>query len=206
METVPIFPLDLVVVPGEPVPLHIFEPRYQQLIADCAPAEGDQHYQPFGINYARKTQLHNIGCTVLVDEILHKYPNGEMDIMTYGHRRYRLLDTREEKPYLLGEVEWIVEEPVSPDGVLRSAVLELYDKFLAAVEVDDHTLDRSSEQLSFEIAYRVNLEKLPKLELLEAEHENERLELLHIYLCKTVPEIEKARSFQRRIRSNGYFA
>lgn len=206
MQMVPIFPLDLVVVPGEPVPLHIFEPRYQQLIADCAPHDGARQYRPFGISYARKNQLHNVGCTVLVDEILHKYPSGEMDIMTYGHRRYRLLETHEDKPYLLGEVEWIEEEAVVPDPQLRASVLELYQKFLLAVEVEDHTLDRAASQVAFEIAYRVNLEKLPKLELLEAEHENERLELLHIYLCKTIPQIEKARNFQRRIRSNGYFA
>jgi len=206
MDTLPIFALDLVVVPGEPVPLHIFEARYKQLIADCAPQPGERQYRPFGISYTKKNQLHEVGCTVLVDEVLHKYPGGELDIMTYGHQRYRLLEALDDKPYLVGQVEWLPEPELEPDPILRPAVLTLYEQFLKAVDVKDQTLDPQSKQLSFEIAYRVNLEKIPKLELLEAEHENERLELLLIYLRKTVPQIQQAKLFQQRIRSNGYFA
>ncbi len=205
-QTIPIFPLNVVVLPGEPVPLHIFEERYKQLIADCAPLEGERQYQPFGISFSKKNLLNNIGCTVLVDEILHKYPEGELDIMTYGQKRYRLLETVQEQPYLTGLVEWLVEPEEEPDQEGRAAVLALYEQFLEIVEVHDSTLDARASQLSYEIAYRINLEKAPKLELLETIGENARLKLLQNYLEQAVPEIEQAKEFRRIVRSNGYFA
>lgn len=205
-QNIPIFPLNVVVLPGEPVPLHIFEERYKQLIADCAPLEGERQYQPFGISYSKKNLLNNIGCTVLVDEILHKYPEGELDIMTYGQKRYRLLETVQEQPYLTGLVEWLVEPEEEPDQKGREAVLALYEQFLEIVEVHDSTLDARASQLSYEIAYRINLEKAPKLELLETIGENARLKMLQSYLEQAVPEIEQAKEFRRIVRSNGYFA
>lgn len=207
MARLPIFPLGLVVVPGEPVPLHIFEERYKQLVADCAPLPGQKFYQPFGLTYAKDNKLNDMGCSLVVDEILHKYPDGQLDVMTYGQRRYRLLSTHEGlAPYLIGEVEWVEEVPEEPRADLRDGVLALYERFLALVEVNDLTLDFRSPQLSFEIAYRVNLEKLPKLELLETLGENARLEMLLTYLETAVPQIEEAREFRRRVRANGYFA
>ena len=205
MPTIPIFPLNIVVLPGEPVPLHIFEPRYKQLIADCAPLPGEKQYQPFGITYSKKSKLNDIGCAVLVDEILHKYPEGELDIMTYGHHRFRLLETYREQVYLTGLVEWLVEPVEDVDEQTRKSVFELYQQFLEVVEVHDSTLDARSSHLSYEIAYRVNLEKAPKLQLLETEGENARLQLLLGYLEEAVPQIEKAKEFRRIVRGNGYF-
>ncbi|PKL75422.1 MAG: hypothetical protein CVV27_15445 [Candidatus Melainabacteria bacterium HGW-Melainabacteria-1] len=205
MPTIPIFPLNIVVLPGEPVPLHIFEPRYKQLLTDCAPLPGERSYQPFGITFSKKNMLNEIGCTVLVDEILHKYPDGELDIMTYGQQRFRLLETYREQSYLTGLVEWLVEPEEMIEEAARADVLALYEQFLEVVEVHDQTLDTRSTSLSYEIAYRVNLEKVPKLQLLETSGENERLKLLRGYLESAVPEIEKAKEFRRIVRSNGYF-
>lgn len=206
MQTIPIFPLNIVILPGEPVPLHIFEARYKQLIADCAPLDGERQFQPFGISYSNKNKLNDIGCTAIVDEILHKYPEGGLDIMTYGHRRYRLLETFQEQPYLTGLVEWVVEPDEDPELDCRAEVLALYEQFLGVVEVHDSTLDARASQLSYEIAYRINLEKAPKLELLETLSENARLRLLRTYLEDAVPQIEQAKEFRRIVRSNGYFA
>lgn len=203
--TIPIFPLNIVVLPGEPVPLHIFEPRYKQLITDCAPLPGDKQFQPFGISYSKKNKLNDIGCAVLVDEILHKYPAGELDIMTYGHMRYRLIETYRDQAYMTGMVEWLLEPEEEIDSEIRDAVLGLYQQFLQAVEVHDMTLDARSSHLSYEIAYRVNLEKQPKLQLLETDGENNRLRLLLGYLEEAVPQIEKAKEFRRIVKGNGYF-
>ena len=202
----PIFPLNLVVLPGEPVPLHIFESRYKQLLADCAPLEGQQLYQPFGINYSQNKKLNEIGCSVLVNEIRHKYPNGELDIMTYGQKRYRLLNTHQQSVYLTGEVEWIEEEAQDVDTQLRADTLDLYQRFLRVIEVEDPTLNPSTEQISFEIAYRINLEKDIKLKLLQSESENERLEQMITYLELAIPEVTEAKMFRAKIRANGYFA
>ena len=208
MPILPLFPLSMVVVPGEPVPLHIFEERYKQLIADCAPTEGDENYKPFGLPYSQKDKLNTIACTVLVDEILHSYPSGELDIMTFGHQRFRILEVIEnsQTPYIEAQVEWLLETPLEISTSLKNEVLELYQAFLRAVEVEDTTLDENAEQLSFEIAYRVNLEKQPKLELLEAENEVQRLTMMRDYLNEAVPTIVQAKDFRQRVRSNGYFA
>lgn len=209
MLTLPIFPLDLVVFPGEPVPLHIFEPRYRQLLADSAPRAGERQYNPFGILYSpEEAEPSKVGCTVIVDEILHKYPSGELDIMTYGQQRFRCLKmlSDSEHPYAEAEISWI--EDLQPEGeaALRLEVLELYRAFLKIVEVEDLTLDERAEQLSFEIAYRVNMEKEPRLNLLMSRSEDERLDQVREYLEETVPQIQEAKEFRRRVRSNGYFA
>lgn len=207
MLTLPIFPLDLVVFPGEPIPLHIFESRYKQLIADCAPTEGERQYAPFGIVYQGENTENNLGCSVIVDEILHKYPGGELDIMTYGQKRFRCLEVQHEnRPYLKTEISWVEDLDPEADSELRQSVLTLYDSFLKVVDVDDLTLERDTEQLSFEIAYRVNMEKELRLELLKSLSENERLEIVKVYLEETVPQIAQAKEFKRRVRSNGYFA
>lgn len=203
---IPIFPLDLIVLPGEPVPLHIFEPRYKQLLADCAPTEGQKQYQPFGIVYAQKTKLNEIGCTVVVDEILHKYPQGELDIMSFGSKRFRLLESHRDKVYLTGLIEWIEDQAEPLETQQRQRVLQLYEQFLTLVDVEDHTIDRKKEKLSFEIAYRIHPEKPYKLKLLQSLSESERLQILQDYLEESIPQIEQAKEFKRVVRSNGYFA
>lgn len=204
--TIPIFPLNIVVLPGEPVPLHIFEPRYKQLISDCAPLPGDRQYQPFGVSFSQKNQLSEVGCTVVVDEILHKYPEGELDIMTFGQQRYRLREVLRDRAYMTAEIEWFSEPDEPIEAEVQSEVMALYEQFLEVIEVNDMTLDARSSHLSYEIAYRVNLEKAPKLQLLETPGENARLQLLRGYLEAAVPQIEKAKAFRRIVRGNGYFA
>lgn len=196
------------VLPGEPVPLHIFEPRYRQLVADSKPSADSEMYRPFGLPYSRQDKLNDIGCSVVIDEILHEYPSGELDIMGYGHQRFRLLELVDDStaPYLEGRVEWLLEPESAVDPELREEVLALYGQFLRAVDVEDSSLDRDAAQLSFEIAYRVNLEKRPKLELLESESEARRLLMMRDYLKDAVPNIVEAKEFRRRVRSNGYFA
>lgn len=212
MEHLPIFPLNLAVLPGEPVPLHIFEPRYQKLLADVAPTVPEAEYAPFGIQYSRKQQLNEIGCAVVVQEILHRYPDGRLDILAYGTRRYRLLETQSAGPedYLRGNITWLEDE--NPEEVvsetLRTEVLKQYKRFLSMVDKDDSTLELpvKETQLSFTVAYRIHLELAPRLELLDTHSEVERLELLLTYLEHAIPKLQKTREFRRRVRSNGYFA
>lgn len=206
----PIFPLNLVILPGEPVPLHIFEARYQKLIADIAPTSPEQAYRPFGIQYSRRQQMNEIGCTVVVKEILHRYPDGRLDILAYGHRRYRLFEThaQHENDYLMGSIEWLddtAQEEVPAE--LSQQVLKHYRRFLSIVNKEDESLPASDEALlSFTLAYRINLETAPRLELLDTESEVERLELLLTYLEHAIPKLQQTREFRRRVRSNGYFA
>ena len=212
MEHLPIFPLNLAVLPGEPVPLHIFEPRYQKLLADVAPVPPAEDYAPFGIQYSRKQQLNEIGCAVVVHDLLHRYPDGRLDILAYGTRRYRLLNTQSSGPedYLKGTITWLEDEEPEENvsDALNAEVLKQYKRFLSMLDKDDSTLELpvKTTQLSFTVAYRINLELAPRLELLDTRSEVERLELLLTYLEHAIPKLQKTREFRRRVRSNGYFA
>lgn len=208
----PIFPLNLVVLPGEPVPLHIFEQRYQKLITDISPRHENDDYKPFGIQFSRKNQMNELGCTVLVKEISHRYPEGRLELLAYGERRYRLLNTDHpaEGEYLTGEIEWLNDDDPSekvPQD-LSKTVLKHYRRFLSIVDKEDVSLDSSAQAhyLSFTLAYRINIEIAPRLELLDTRSEVERLELLLTYFEHAIPKLQKTREFRRRVRSNGYFA
>lgn len=203
---IPLFPLALVPLPGEPVPLHIFEPRYKQLVADCAPAPGSQEYQPFGIQYTQQKQLHELGCTVVIHQILHKYPDGQLDIMTLGQQRYQLLEVLEERSYLTGRVRYF-DDPESermPAPQLLQQVLQTYETFLQRVG-SKAWLSATEPRPSFQLAALLNPETEIRLQLLEMRSENQRLELLHNYLETLLDRLEKAQEFQRRVRSNGHF-
>jgi len=96
---IPLFPLDIVLFPGQAVPLHIFEPRYRQMTRHCIDTQS-----PFGIVYADKEKLAQTGCSAMIVKILKEYEDGRSDILTAGQSAFRLLRTHEEKPYLEAEV------------------------------------------------------------------------------------------------------
>lgn len=203
---IPLFPLALVPLPGEPVPLHIFEPRYKQLVADSAPSPGHQEYRPFGIQYSHQNKLHPFGCTVVIHQILHKYPDGRLDIMTLGQQRYELLEVFDERAYLMGRVRFF-DDPESermPDPLILKQILAICEKFLEQMG-SRVRLHITAPQPSFELAVLLNPEIETRLQLLETRSENQRLEILRKYLDTLSDHLEKLQAFQRRVRSNGHF-
>ena len=116
----PLFPLELVLYPGASLPLHIFEPRYRQMIAACL-EEGSA----FGVVLETDGERSEVGCTAEIRSVLTRYPDGRLDILTEGRRRFRLLGTDEEMPYLRGSVDWLDEEP-EPVAAERARVVDLY--------------------------------------------------------------------------------
>ena len=113
MELIPLFPLSIVVFPGQHVPLHIFEDRYKEMIADCeAPPDGES--SPFGISLATNEgrKMESIGCTVVVEGIGPKYPDGSFAIVGQGRRRYLTRETYGDRAYATARVEYFddVEE------------------------------------------------------------------------------------------------
>lgn len=124
----PLFPLDTVLLPGAHLPLHIFEPRYRQLTVDLMNAtEPDQQFGivttkiPAGSEVTNHEQLQTIGCSTRLREV-QQLPGGQFEIVTTGHRRFRLLHVDPESaPYLIGTVEWIADDPV-PEAAQNAAV------------------------------------------------------------------------------------
>jgi ATP-dependent Lon protease len=118
----PLFPLQLVVFPGSAIPLHVFEERYKEMVGE-AEAAGTE----FGIVLARDGGIMNAGCTVVVESVLMRYPDGRFDVLTRGQRRFVIQSLNQDKEYLRGEVDYYSDEDAesaSPE-LRKQAVLAL---------------------------------------------------------------------------------
>jgi len=149
----PLFPLQLVAFPGSAIPLHIFEERYKQMVGE-AEARGSE----FGIVLAKEGGIVNAGCTVVVEKVLRRYPDGRFDLIARGKRRFEIVSLDQEKDYLRGEVEYFGDDDATPaDGELRQRAIEGLAKIQEALaESKEVTPDASHPFLSFELAQVVD--------------------------------------------------
>jgi Lon protease-like protein len=165
----PLFPLGVVLFPRTPLPLHIFEDRYKELIGEAIANQTE-----FGIVLAGEKGVMNTGCTAIVEKVVHRYPDGRMDILTVGRRRFELLLVNDEKSYYQGSVEFFDDEPEESSPELREQVLKLFAEVQSLDLAEDVEVDLDDLQLSFQIA-----QVLPDLSarqiLLQTRSENERL-------------------------------
>ena len=148
----PLFPLQLVVFPGSAVPLHIFEERYKEMVGE-AEAAGSE----FGIVLAKDDGIVNTGCTVTVEDVLERYPDGRFDVMTRGKRRFEITSLNQEKDYLRGVVEYFDDEdfrPVTPE-LGRRAIAALQNMREALSLEDSGMPDVDNPALSFQLAQTV---------------------------------------------------
>ena len=179
-QLIPIFPLSLVLLPGMPVPLRIFEERYKQMMNDIIPIHAE-----FGIVLAKEEGIVNIGCTATVVDVLRKYPDGRLDLVAAGQRRFRIESLDEDKPYLRAEVEYFDDEDVNEAPLsLRLKAGKVYRQ-LFQVERPDEQPESAEEviRLSFRMGQLISdLNK--RQTILSIRSETERLE----YLLKIIPE------------------
>jgi Lon protease-like protein len=101
----PIFPLELVLLPGVPLPLHIFEPRYKEMIAECL-----EQKKPFGVVRASSDGVADIGCTAEIMSVTKKYDDGRMDILTRGVERFEVIEVNEDRSFLQAEISVVQDE------------------------------------------------------------------------------------------------
>src|SRR5208282_6688795 len=118
----PLFPLQVVVFPRTPLPLHIFEERYKEMVGGAMRDNSE-----FGIVLAKDGGIFNAGCTVTVEKLLQMYPDGRMDVLTRGQRRFEILSLNEEKDYLRAEVNYFDDEDAAdPAPELRNQAVSNY--------------------------------------------------------------------------------
>ena len=144
----PLFPLQVVLLPGSPLPLHIFEDRYKEMIGEVL-----RDKLEFGVVLASEKGIVNTGCTATVDRVLREYPDGRLDILTRGRRRFEILLLNEERSFLRGAVEFFDDdadkvEPAGPD--LLQNVIAGYGQ-LQSIPSND-PLDPDDPRLSFRLA------------------------------------------------------
>ncbi len=145
----PLFPLQVVLFPRTSLPLHIFEERYKQMIGEVMRGKAE-----FGVVLAGEKGIVNTGCTATIEKIVKKYPDGRMDLVTTGRRRFEIILLNDEKPYLRGAVEFFDDEeaePIPPD--VRKRVVEAYND-IRTIETSEelHEPELSDPQLSFQLA------------------------------------------------------
>lgn len=201
-DVIGLFPLGLVVVPGEVVPLHIFEERYKRLIAERE-ADGAE----FGIVLAEEGGLRQIGCSVVVAQVLERLEDGRANILVEGRRRFRLQAVDEpedaEGDYLRGRVEWLDEGASEADPDVRHELGALFRRMLALMDVDAPQVPGGSGPLSFRIAAAVDFGAPLKQQLLEEPAEDERQRTLVTVIESLLPRLALRKEREEAIRGNG---
>jgi Lon protease-like protein len=199
-ELLPLFPLQVVLFPRTSLPLHIFEERYKQMIGEVMRGKSE-----FGVVLAGEKGIVNTGCTASIEKIIKKYPDGRMDLLTVGRRRFEIILLNDEKPYLRGAVEFFddeASEPITPE--VRKRVMEAYND-IRKLEQNETPLDpeMTDPQLSFQLAQR-----LPDLDflssLLRQRSEGERLKQLNHYLAEWIPRQKKIEHMRALAPTNGF--
>ena len=199
----PIFELPIVLLPGELVPLHIFEERYKRMIGRSL--EGDE---PIGIVFRDDTGgARNVGCTARVAEVLERFDDGRMNIVVAGESPFRVLDRADTTEFPVGEVELIdIEEEPEPDDAeaargARTAFAELLDH----VSQEESKAEPIGDEGSYELAGRVELPADTKQRLLELRSEDERMRLLERALRTVAEAVRRSQRIAELARSNGTF-
>jgi len=197
-----LFPLGLVVVPGEVVPLHIFEERYKRLIAEREADEAE-----FGIVLVQDEGLREIGCSVVVAQVLERLEDGRSNILVEGRRRFRLLAVEapddEEDDYLRGRVEWLEDETAEVDAEVRRELGALFRRMLNLMDVDAPQVPTGEEALSYRIAAAVDFGAALKQQLLEQPGEGARQRTLVTVIESLIPRLELRKQREEAIRGNG---
>jgi uncharacterized protein len=199
---IPIFPLGIVVYPGEKLNLHIFEPRYKQLITECHQAK-----KPFGIPTVIDNKVQEYGSMVEISELSKLYDNGEMDIKTTGVKVFRTLELIKEIPDKLYSGA-IVNYPDNIDNGNRelmrkvmSSIVELHK----LLEVDKDFKKADELINAYDVAHHIGLSLQEEYELLQLMQELQRQEYLKRYLTKVIPMVAEMENLKQKVKQNGHF-
>jgi Lon protease-like protein len=193
-----LFPLSLVLLPTERVPLHIFEERYQELIGECLKNEAE-----FGLVYADDDGIRDIGTRAGVVEVLDRFDDGRMNILIEGRERFRLLELTSGRSFQTGAVRPVADTDERPSERIVERALALFGRLrdLTGSEVD--VPSATTEQLSYALASRVELDPTIKLDLLANVSERERLERVCELLEAAAVTVERQRIAAERAMTNG---
>jgi Lon protease-like protein len=196
-----LFPLGIVLLPGEVVPLHIFEERYKKLIGERL-EEGE-----FGVVLVEEDAVRECGTAARVTQLIEEMDDGRMNVLVEGGRRFRIIEVREpadpETEYLSAEVEFFRDSEPEGSPALREAVLEVFGRMLALMDVEIPDEPPGEGPLSFRVGGAVDFGAEIKQELLESLSEEQRLETLLTVITSLLPRLELRKEREEAIRGNG---
>jgi Lon protease-like protein len=199
-QLLPLFPLDLVLLPGTPLPLHVFEPRYKEMISECLSGN-----EAFGIVRAKEGSMAEIGCTAEIVTVTKKYDDGRMDIVTEGRDRFEIMQVNHERSFLQAEVLYLKDEAemASSDEINQAA--KLHGEIMALAGAEPENLSEIDErQLSFHLAGSLPLDLDFKQALLGMKSEPERLRAIISFFETILPSMRRTVHVRRKAGGNGH--
>lgn len=199
---IPIFPLGIVVFPGEQLNLHIFEPRYKQLINDCF---GEN--KSFGIPIVLNNGITEMGTLVSITEIVQVHEDGKMDIHTHGEKVFRMLELVKSIPDKLysGAIVHYPDNDERKNTKLTTQVIAAVRELHKLINVNKDFKKPDELLCSYDLAHHAGLSLAEEYAFLELLHESQRLEYLKQHLSKVLPVLTGMESLKERIQLNGHF-
>ena len=196
----PLFPLDLVLLPGAPLPLHIFEPRYKEMIGECL-----DRSEPFGVVRAKEGGVAEIGCTAEILTVTKKYEDGRMDIVTQGRERFEVIHVSQERSFLQADVLYLRDDPGSASETEIAQAIKLHGDIMrlaGAEPVEASEIDK--QHLSFHLAGSLPLDLDFKQNLLGMKSEPERLQAIISFFETILPAMRRTLHARRKAGGNGH--
>jgi Lon protease-like protein len=198
---IPIFPLNVVLLPGMALPLHIFEPRYKLMVGRCL-----EEKLVFGMLLESDSGMARVGCTAEILQKLKDYPDGRMDILTEGRAAFRLLELLDEKEYYEGRVDYLAEDHSPQDARKEIRLKEAFRQAHRLLFGQDWVSPEKDQgvSLAYVMAGLLPLELEEKQELLEMPAENDRREFLLDWLTESLPKLSRRQRIRHRAGGNGH--
>jgi Lon protease-like protein len=198
MDEIGLFPLGIVLLPTERVPLHIFEPRYRELIGECLEDDGE-----FGLLYADEDGVREVGTLARVSDVLERFDDGRLNVIVEGGERFRVEKLTRDRSFMTAVVERLEDDSSSVEAETAARAVGAFRALAALAGADTEPPDQSSPQLSYELAAQVELAAEAKQDLLESRSEQERLELVAELLDVARQTLIATRELGERAKRNG---
>ena len=200
-ERIPLFPLNVVLLPGAELPLHIFEPRYRQMVKDCLEEKSE-----FGMLLALPKGVARVGCTAEIRDVVKRYNDGRIDIVTVGRAPFRVVQLFEQNPLLEGHVDYLEDRDSRLNPSIQRQLVELFEACHTLIFNDypKNLEGTDPENLAYFVANSLPMELLWKQQILELRNEAERQERLVAYLREWAPHLQKAGTMRARAGGNGH--
>lgn len=200
MALIALFPLDVVLLPGAPLPLHIFEPRYKEMVSEALLDE-----KPFGIVRAQEDSIAEIGCVADITEVVKKYEDGKMDIVTEGSKRFQIVQLNQENELLRAEVNYFDDEDEGAAPKPEAdKLIDLHGQLLALAGAEATGIEADDPQLSFHLASTVPLDLDFKQSLLGMKSEGQRVTAMIEYYTMLVPRLKRTLFVKEKSKGNGH--
>lgn len=196
----PLFPLDLVLLPGVPLPLHIFEPRYKEMIGECM-----EQKREFGIIRAHDEKMATIGCSAEIINVMKKYPDGRLNILAEGRKRFEVLQVNQERAFLQGDVFYLDDENEPAAKAELESAIKLHGEIMQLAGAQpEHVEKADAAQVAYRLAGSLPFDPDFQQALLEMNSESARVRAINSFFQRILPVLQRNARAKRKAGGNGH--